>query len=145
MVTWKTDVDTIPLHTVLIVSDQQENVAIWDALFSQRNCIVLSESNVTDALHSARLLSPSLMLIDLNLSKPERTSLIAGLRSASRGPILMLITANTIDEIVEANQEGADECLVKPVNPAVLVVKAIAWLGHGQRSERAPAVLGVTL
>ena len=29
----------------------------------------------------------------------------------------MLITANTVDEIVEANQEGADECLVKPVNP----------------------------
>jgi DNA-binding response OmpR family regulator len=145
MVTWKTDVDAIPLHTVLLVSDQQENVAIWDALFSQRNCIVLSESNVSDALQSARLIGPSLMLIDMNLSKTERISLIAGLRSASRGPILMLITANTIDEIVEANQEGADECLVKPVNPAVLVVKAMAWLGHGQRSERAPAVLGVTL
>ena len=67
------------------------------------------------------------------------------MRSASRGPILMLITANTIDEIVEANQDGADECLVKPVNPAVLVVKAMAWLGHGHRSERAPAMLGVTL
>lgn len=145
MVTWKTDVDTIPLHTVLIVSDQHENVAIWDALFSQRNCVVLSESNVADALQSARLIGPSLMLIDMNLPKPERTSLIAGLRTASRGPILMLISANTIDEIVEANQEGADECLVKPVNPAVLVVKAMAWLGHGQRSERAPAVLGVTL
>jgi DNA-binding response OmpR family regulator len=145
MVTWKTDVDAIPLHTVLLVSDQQENVAIWDALFSQRNCIVLSESNVSDALQSARLIGPSLMLIDMNLSKTDRISLIAGLRSASRGPILMLITANTIDEIVEANQEGADECLVKPVNPAVLVVKAMAWLGHGQRSERAPAVLGVTL
>ena len=56
MVTWKTDVDTIPLHTVLIVSDRQENVAIWDALFNQRNCIVLSESNVSDALQSARLI-----------------------------------------------------------------------------------------
>ncbi|HSL43312.1 MAG TPA: response regulator [Anaerolineales bacterium] len=145
MVTWKTDIDTIPLHTVLIISDQHENVAIWDALFSQRNCIVLSESNVADALQSARLIGPSLMLIDMNLSKSERISLIDGLRAASRGPILMLITANTIDEIVEANQEGADECLVKPVNPAVLVVKAMAWLGHGQRSERAPAMLGVTL
>lgn len=145
MVTWKTDVDTIPLHTVLIISDQPENVSIWDALFSQRNCIVLSESNVSDALQSARLVGPSLMLIDLKLPKSERLSLIAGLRSASRGPILMLIHANTVDEIVEANQEGADECLVKPVNPAVLVVKAMAWLGHGQRSERAPAMLGVTL
>jgi DNA-binding response OmpR family regulator len=145
MVTWKSDVDAIPLHTVLIVSDRQENVAIWDALFSQRNCVVLAESNVSDALQSARLIGPSLMLIDMNLPKSERIALIAGLRTASRGPILMLISANTIDQIVEANQEGADECLVKPVNPAVLVVKAMAWLGHGQRSERAPAFLGVTL
>jgi DNA-binding response OmpR family regulator len=145
MVTWKTDVDTIPLHTVLIISDQPENIAIWDALFSQRNCIVLSETNVSDALQSARLVGPSLMLIDLKLPKSERLSLLGGLRSASRGPILMLINANTVDEIVEANQEGADECLVKPVNPAVLVVKAMAWLGHGQRSQRVPAMLGVTL
>ena len=145
MVTWKTDADTIPLHTVLIISDQRENVAMWDTLFSQRNCIVLSEANVSNALQSARLVGPSLMLIDLKLSKTERLSLLEGLRSASRGPILMLITANTVDEIVEANQEGADECLVKPVNPAVLVVKAMAWLGHGQRSERTPAILGVTL
>jgi DNA-binding response OmpR family regulator len=145
MVTWKTDVDTIPLHTVLIVSDRPENVAVWDALFNQRNCIVLSESNISDALQSARLIGPSLMLVDINLSKSDRAYLLAGLRAASRGPILMLINANTVDEIVEANQEGADECLVKPVNPAVLVVKAMAWLGHGQRAERPPVFLGVTL
>ena len=126
MVTWKTDVDTIPLHTVLIISDQPDNVAIWEPLFSQRNCIVLSESNVADALQSARLIGPSLMLIDMKLSKLDRLSLLTALRSTSRGPILMLIHANTVDEIVEANQEGADECLVKPVNPAVLVVKAMA-------------------
>jgi DNA-binding response OmpR family regulator len=145
MVTWKTDVDTIPLHTVLIISDQPDNIAIWEPLFSQRNCIVLTESNVADALQSARLIGPSLMLIDMKLSKLDRLSLLTALRSTSRGPILMLIHANTVDEIVEANQEGADECLVKPVNPAVLVVKAMAWLGHGQRTERAPALLGVTL
>jgi len=145
MVTWKTDVDAIPLHTVLIISDQPENIAAWDTLFSQRNCVVVSEGNISTALQSARLIGPSLMLIDINLSKPERTSLLAGLRATSRRPILMLINANTVDEIVEANQEGADECLVKPVNPAVLVVKAMAWLSHGQRSERSSAIIGVTL
>ena len=145
MVTWKTDVDTVPLNTVLIVSDQPENVAIWDTLFTQRNCVVLAETKITDALQSARLIGPSLMLVDMSLSKADRSFLLNGLRATSRGPILMLITANTVDEIVEANQEGADECLVKPVNPAVLVVKAMAWLGHGQRSERSPALLGVTL
>ena len=145
MVTWKTNVDTVPLHTVLIVSDQQEQVAVWDTLFSQRKCIVLCEWNVADALQSARLVGPSLMLLDIKLSKSERKSLLTGLRAASRGPILMLIDANTVDEIVEANQEGADECLVKPINPIVLVVKAMAWLSHSQRSERLPALLDSTL
>jgi DNA-binding response OmpR family regulator len=145
MVTWKTDVDAMPLHTVLIVSDQPEDVAVWETLFSQRNCVVISESKLEDALQTARLIGPSLMLVDMNLSKADRASLLSGLRATSRGPILMLINATTVDEIVEANQEGADECLVKPINPGVLVVKAMAWLGHGQRVERAPAVIGVTL
>ena len=69
MVAWKSNTDTIPLHTVLIVSDQPESVAVLDTLFNQRNCIVLSESNVSDALQSARLVGPSLMLIDMQLSK----------------------------------------------------------------------------
>lgn len=136
MVAWKSDVDTIPLHTVLIISDQPKMVAVWDSLFNQRNCIVLSESNVPDALQSARLVGPSLMLIDMQLSQSDRAELLNGLRAASRGPILMLVSADTVQDIIEANQAGADECLVKPVNPAVLIIKAMAWLGHGQRSER---------
>jgi DNA-binding response OmpR family regulator len=144
MLTWKTDATAVPLHSVLIISDQRENVAAWAPLFTHRSCIVLSESRVSDALQSARLVGPSLMLVDMDLSKAERMSLLAGLHAASRGPILMLINANTLDEIVEANHEGADECLVKPVRPAVLVVKALAWLSHGQRSERAPVLQNIT-
>jgi len=140
MVAWKSNSNTIPLHTVLIISDQPDNVAVWDTLFNQRNCIVLIETNVADAIQSARLVGPSLMLVDVKLSKPERTNLLKGLRAASRGPILMTISASTVDDVVEANQAGADECLIKPVNPAVLVVKAMAWLGQGERNTRAPAV-----
>jgi DNA-binding response OmpR family regulator len=144
MVTWKTDVDTTPLHTVLLVSEDQQSIEVWETLFSQRNCIVLSESNISDALQSARLVGPSLMLVDLKLSGSERTSLLSGLRLASRGPILMLINAQTVNEIVEANHEGADECLVKPINPTVVVVKAMAWLDHRQRSERVvPALVNI--
>lgn len=145
MVTWNTDVDTLPLHSVLIASDHPENVAVWESLFQQRNCIVLSESNVSNALQSARLVGPSLMLVDLWLSRQERDNLLHELRLASRGPILLTVSADTVDEVIEANQAGADECLVKPVNPAVLIVKAMAWLGQGQRSERMPMTMGVKL
>src|SRR6266545_4485176 len=133
MVTWKTNIETA--YTVLIASDQPETTASWSALFNQRNCIVLSESNPSDAVQSARLMDPSLLVVDLQLSKAERSAFLAELHATCRGPILMLISANTVDEIIEANHSGADECLVKPVNPAVLVIKAMAWLGHGHRSQ----------
>jgi DNA-binding response OmpR family regulator len=141
MVAWKSNSDTIPLHTVLIISDHPDNIAMWDTLFNQRNCIVLAETNVADAIQSARLVGPSLMLVDVKLSKTERAALLKGLRTASRGPILMTVSANTVDDIVEANQAGADECLIKPVNPAVLIVKAMAWLGHGEKNTRVPNLL----
>ena len=143
MVSATTDIDTVPLHTVLILSDQPNTAAIWEPLFHQRNCIVLCESNVSNALQGARLVGPSLMLIDMQLTKTERASLLKNLREASRGPILMLVSANTAQEVFEANMSGADECLIKPVNPAVLVVKAMAWLGHGEKNERIPAMMNL--
>jgi len=143
MVASKTDIDTVPLHTVLIISDQPKTAAIWEPLFHQRNCIVLCESNVSNALQGARLVGPSMMLIDMQLTRTERASLLKNLREASRGPILMLVSANTAQEVFEANMLGADECLIKPVNPAVLVVKAMAWLGHGERNERIPAMMNL--
>lgn len=143
MVTWKTNVETA--HTVLIVSDQPETAASWSTLFNQRNCIVLSESNRSDALQSARLMDPSLVVVDLQMEQTERSTFLQQLRTASAGPILMLISANTVDEIIEANRCGADECLVKPVNPAVLVIKAMAWLGRSHRTESVSTRVSVTL
>ncbi|HQU35107.1 MAG: hypothetical protein CNIPEHKO_02095 [Anaerolineales bacterium] len=132
MVAWKTDTNTIPLHTVLIVSDQQNSVAAWDALFSQRNCIVLSESSPRYAIQAARLVAPSLVLVDIQLTRDERVELLGELRKASRGPIIVLVSANTAQLAIEANESAADEYLLKPVNPAVLVVKAMAWLAQAR-------------
>lgn len=145
MVSATTDIDTVPLHTVLIITDQPQSAVIWEPLFNQRNCIVLCEANISNALQGARLVGPSLMLVDMQLTKTERASLLKNLREASRGPIIMLISANTAQEVFEANMAGADECLIKPVNPAVLVVKAMAWLGHGERNERIPAMMNLNV
>lgn len=143
MVTWKTNIETT--HTILIVSDQPDTAASWSTLFTQRNCIVISESDKSGTLQSARLMDPSLLVVDIQLGKEEQSAFLQELRAACNGPILLLISANTIDEIIEARLSGADECLVKPVNPAVLIVKAMAWLGHGHRSEQLLLPVNVTL
>ena len=143
MAAWKTDIDTIPLHTVLIASDHPENISALEILFQQRNCIVLSETTVANALQTARLVGPSLMLVDMKLPRQKRESMLRELRAASRGPIILIASASTVEEVMEANQAGADECLIKPVNPAVLIVKAMAWLGHGQRKKHMTGPLSV--
>ena len=129
MVSATTDIDTVPLHTVLILSDQSTSIAIWEPLFNQRNCIVLCESNISNALQGARLVGPSLMLVDLQLTKTERASLLKELREASRGPIIMLVSANTAQEVFEANMAGADECLI-----TVKGAEAPAHMPHAKRS-----------
>lgn len=143
MVTWKTNINTA--HTVLIVSDQPDHVATWTALLSQRNCIVLAEFRTDDAIQSARLIAPTLVLVDIDVPVEQRTGLLKGIRSVCRAPILMLISADTVDEILEANRSGADECFVKPLNPAVLVSKAMAWLNHGHHTDQLSQPVSVTL
>jgi len=134
MVAWKTNSEYPSFHTVLIVSDEPETTTLWETLFQQRECVVLREGTVNEALQSARVIIPSLTVIDMRLSQTERFMLCSELRSTSSGPILMVVSADTVQQVLDARLAGADECLVKPVNPAVLVVKAMAWLGRGQRS-----------
>jgi DNA-binding response OmpR family regulator len=56
---------------------------------------------------------------------------------ASAGPIFLLVSANIAQLAFEANEMVADKYLMKPVNPAVLVVKTMARLGHSRRAQRA--------
>lgn len=140
MVTWKTDIESQALHTVLILSDEPETATVWETLFQQRDCVILRETTLPGALQSARIIVPSITVIDMRLSQTERALLCKELRKAGTGPILMLVSADTVQQVIEANQAGADECLVKPVNPAVLVIKAMAWVSY-HRNVPAPVQL----
>ena len=94
MVTWKTDVETA--YIVLIISDQPETAASWNTLFTQRNCIVLVESEVSDAIQSARLIDPSLVVIDVQLPKAERA--VADPRRLPPGRLEELCVIGSDDE-----------------------------------------------
>lgn len=138
MTAWKTEAESQVLHTVLIVSDEPESAALWELLFQQRDCIVLRENTLPGALQSACLIVPSMTVIDMRLSQTERAMLCRELRKTGSGPIMMVVSAETVQNVIEANRAGADECLIKPVNPAVLIVKAFSWLTRSRQSAPIP-------
>ncbi len=51
------------------------------------------------------------------------------------GPILLFLPAHHETEILEAYAAGADDCVIKPISPAIFLAKVMAW---AQRSWLLP-------
>jgi CheY-like chemotaxis protein len=117
------------MNSVLIISRDEEMIAVWETLYQQKNCLVMSESSGWDALQSARLLSPALIVLDLDLPKQERIRLCQKLRSTTSGTLVLLAPREQDGEIFdEYYHAGVDEHLVTPISPMALLIKSMAWL-----------------
>jgi DNA-binding response OmpR family regulator len=130
MSAWKTQASADEIRTVLIVSQDSKMVAAWDLIFKQRGCYVIHEQSPRHALQSARLLSPALVIVDLDLTQSERLSLCKELRSTTRGTLLLLTYKTNEDEISEYYRAGVDERLSPTISPTVLLSKSLAWLAQ---------------
>ena len=128
MVAWKSDSNFNEMNTVMIISRDAEMVDVWKTLFEQKNCHVVSETSSEDALRASRLLSPSLIVLDMALSHLERVNLCRKLRSTTNGTILLLAPKGDMTEISEYLHAGADEFLSTPLSPMALLIKSMAWL-----------------
>lgn len=128
MVAWKSDASFNDMQTVLIVSQDTEMVIVWEALFEQKNFHVVSETTAEEALQTSHLLSPALIVLDLDLPQPERIDLCRELRSTTNGIILLLAPKGDEAEIFEYLHAGVDEFLSTPISPLALLVKSMAWL-----------------
>ncbi len=142
MVAWKSDASADETNTVLIISQDAEMIDVWKALFEQKNCHVVTETSTGAATQTSRLLSPTLIVLDLNLSPAERIKLCRELRSTTNGTILLLAPKGDMTEISEYLHAGADEFLSTPISPMALLIKSMAWLvrqewaGSGMQSSQ---------
>jgi two-component system, OmpR family, response regulator VicR len=128
MVAWKADKHNHEMRAILIISQDAETTSVWEALFRQKGCHVISETLPQEAVQTAQLLLPALVLIHLDLPYYERLNLCRELRSVTNGTILLLAPKNDEMEIAEYYYAGVDEFLPTPVNPMALLVKSMAWL-----------------
>jgi DNA-binding response OmpR family regulator len=128
MVAWKTEMNTTDERIVLIASQDADSAAIWERLFLQKGCSVVSEVSPRHALQSTMLVSPSLIILNLDLPHAERLELCRKLRSATHGTILAVTSTKDEQEIYEYYLAGIDEHLTTPVNPMFLLIKSMAWL-----------------
>lgn len=112
---------------VFVVCDQTDTAPIWGYIIREKGLVAILETSVQRAMGRAVEDIPDLIIIDVNISHQERIALCKKFRALSSSPILLFLPTNNEAEILEAYEAGVDECVVKPISPAIFLAKVAAW------------------
>jgi DNA-binding response OmpR family regulator len=109
-------------HTMLSVLFVDPDVAFAERLASvlRGRCAIAVVPNAHAAQAAMRVRMPNLVVLELVLPDASGVELLATLRQApaTRNVLLMVITARrAVQDKIAAFQTGADDFLVKPVDP----------------------------
>jgi two-component system response regulator MtrA len=124
--------------TVLVICDNPKMSDIWGYILSQLGLFTLAIDLNQDVVNSFIEHTFDLILIDLYDCELDPLPLISNLRGQIAIPILLLLPCQDETPILAAYKTGADECVIKPVSPALLQAKVQSWLN---RSWTIPATI----
>jgi DNA-binding response OmpR family regulator len=127
---------------VFIVCDQDATAPIWGFIIREKGLVPILETSVQRAMERSVEEIPDLVVIDLNAPHAQRMELCRKFRSMSASPILLFLPYNNETEILEAYQNGVDECVVKPISPAIFLAKIIAWSRRSWSEPMTPRQTG---
>lgn len=124
-----------PAAKVYIVCNQSDTAPAWGYILRQRGLIVTIETSMGRAVERWLEDVPDVAVIDVDAPHPDRLELCRRLRDVSAGPLLLFLPTHHETEILEAYAAGVDDCVVKPISPAIFLAKVLAW---AQRSWTVP-------
>jgi DNA-binding response OmpR family regulator len=133
---------TLPTASILLVEDDLR-LAELVSRYLQNNGFQVSAASaaeeVLDRVHRER---PDLIILDIGLPGEDGFSLCRRLRPAYQQPILILTARdNDIDHVLGL-ELGADDYVVKPIEPRVLLARIGALL---RRARRQPGLAAKVL
>jgi DNA-binding response OmpR family regulator len=114
---------------VLLVTDDAESQQVWTSVLERHHLVCAVAGPASDVLDHWEEDGFDLAIVDAR-NRRDGPPLCRRLRVATLNPILLLSAECDEVHCLEAYRAGADECIQKPVSPAVLVAKVRAWLRH---------------
>jgi two-component system alkaline phosphatase synthesis response regulator PhoP len=133
---------TNPLH--ILVVDDDENLRRLVAAYLESEGYRVSEApDGPSALKQVAQDEPELVVLDLMLPGISGIEVARQLRTTRKTPILMLTARGSEEDVLGGFEAGADDYLVKPFSPKVLVARVRAVLrrsGKEPEEEAGPSV-----
>lgn len=124
---------------VLVVEDDSRMAALLAAGLSEEGYVVELAPDGATGLTLARSSAFEIIILDLGLPKLDGLDVTRRLReSGSQTPILMLTARDSLHNIVEGLDVGADDYLTKPFAFEILLarLRAISRRGHSTPTAR---------
>jgi two-component system KDP operon response regulator KdpE len=131
------------LARILVIEDERPQQIALEAALTSRGYDVDIASTAARALRLASVTEPDLVLLDLGLPDADGIDLCRHLRSMLRCPIIVVSADSVEHRIVAALDLGADDYVVKPYLPSVLMARIRVALRHA--AATAPLVQDTVL
>jgi two-component system phosphate regulon response regulator PhoB len=125
---------------ILVVEDDEDILELIEYNLSQEGYRVVSITSGEEALVAERREQPDMVVLDLMLPGMDGLEVCRRLRSdpaARKVPIIMVTAKGEESDIVAGLELGADDYVVKPFSPKVLVAR-IRTVLRRYREESAP-------
>ena len=129
-------------HTVLIVDDNPELLEfVTDTLRELGDYTVVTAGDGVEALHCFEAANPDCLVIDVRMPRLNGYQLVRALRgdpASASTPLIMLSALAQDRDQLAGLLAGADQYLLKPVDPLALVqaIERAIHLGAGERAAR---------
>jgi DNA-binding response OmpR family regulator len=126
---------------ILVVDDEPKITRLARDYLEKDGFRVLTAADGLAALQIARAARPDLVVLDLMLPGMDGYEVCRALRRESGVPILMLTARLEESDQVAGLELGADEYVVKPFSPRLLVARVRALLRRAQGRLEPPSLI----
>jgi DNA-binding response OmpR family regulator len=114
--------------SILIVSDEPTTSRIWALCITELHCRPLVANSIKQAADIIEESSPDLIVVDVTSREVSGVQMCHDLREHANAPLLLLTPINNETHTLEAYQVGVDDCIIKPISPALFFAKVKVWL-----------------
>jgi two-component system alkaline phosphatase synthesis response regulator PhoP len=134
---------------ILVVDDDDNVRRLVTAYLEREGYQVIQAADGASALRAVEVSAPDLVVLDLMLPGTGGLQVARRISAARELPILMLTARGDEDDVLRGFEAGADDYLIKPFSPRVLVARVRAILRRvgleGEEREGAVEVGGLSL
>lgn len=132
-------------HKILVVDDEEDIIAIIKYNLEKNGYLTASASDGEEALETARQFRPDLIILDIMMPKKDGMETLALLRKNPefKETLVLLLTALTGEKPeIEGLNEGADDYIVKPIKPQLLLSRVKALLRRVNKDNDKVIIIG---